>query len=37
VSYATDCEPAALALMIGGATGNALKELKRQLEEGQEP
>ena len=32
VSYATDCEPAALALMIGGATGNALKELKRQLE-----
>jgi len=33
VAYATDCEPAALALMIGGATGNALKELKRQLEE----
>ena len=37
VSYATDCEPAALALMIGGATGNALKELKRQFEEGHEP
>ena len=33
VAYATDCEPAALALMIGGATGNALKELKRQLEQ----
>ena len=33
VSYSTDCEPAALALMIGGATGNALKELKRQLEQ----
>lgn len=32
VSYATDCEPAALCLMIGGATGNALKELRRQLE-----
>ncbi len=33
VAYSTDCEPAALALMIGGATGNALKELKRQLEQ----
>ncbi len=32
VAYSTDCEPAALALMIGGATGNALKELKRQME-----
>lgn len=32
VAYATDCEPAALALMIGGATGNALHELRRQLE-----
>ena len=32
VSYATDCEPDAMALMIGGATGNALAELKRQLE-----
>lgn len=32
VSYATDGEPAALALMIGGATGNALLELRRQLE-----
>ena len=36
VSYATDAEPDALALMIGGATGNALHELRRQLE-GQEP
>ena len=24
VSYATDCEPDAMALIIGGATGNAL-------------
>lgn len=37
VSYATDAEPDALALMIGGATGNALKELKHQLETQQEP
>lgn len=36
VAYSTDCEPAALALMIGGATGNALKELKRQLEQKRE-
>jgi len=32
VAYATDCEPDAMALIIGGATGNALIELKRQLE-----
>jgi carbon monoxide dehydrogenase subunit G len=32
VAYATDCEPDAMALIIGGATGNALGELKRQLE-----
>jgi hypothetical protein len=32
VSYATDCEPDPMALIIGGATGNALGELKRQLE-----
>ena len=37
VSYATDAEPDALALMIGGATGNALHELRRQLEQEQEP
>lgn len=33
VSYSTDAEPDALALMIGGATGNALHELRRQLDE----
>jgi hypothetical protein len=32
VSYATDCVPDAMALIIGGATGSALKELKRQME-----
>jgi len=32
VSYGTDCEPEAVALMIGGATGAALHELRRQLE-----
>jgi hypothetical protein len=32
VAYATDCEPDSMALIIGGATGNALGELKRQLE-----
>jgi hypothetical protein len=32
VAYATDCEPDAMALIIGGATGSALAELKRQLE-----
>jgi hypothetical protein len=32
VSYSTDCEPDAMALIIGGATGNALAELRRQLE-----
>ena len=32
VAYATDCEPDAMALMIGGATGNALAALKRLLE-----
>ena len=33
VSYATDCEPDALALIIGGACGNALHELRRRLED----
>jgi hypothetical protein len=33
VSYSTDAEPDPVALIIGGATGNALHELKRQLEE----
>ena len=32
VSYSTDAEPDALALMIAGATGNALHELRRQLQ-----
>lgn len=32
VSYGTDCEPDAMALIIGGATGAALAELRRQLE-----
>lgn len=32
VAYSTNCEPDALALMIGGATGAALAELRRQLE-----
>jgi hypothetical protein len=37
VSYATDCEPDALALIIGGACGNALHELQRQLEANTDP
>jgi hypothetical protein len=32
VSYETRCEPDMLALVIGGACGNALHELRRQLE-----
>jgi hypothetical protein len=32
VAYSTDCEPDAMALIIGGATGGALAELRRQLE-----
>jgi hypothetical protein len=32
VAYGTDCEPDALALIIGGAAGAALVELRRQLE-----
>jgi len=36
VAYATDCEPDAMALIIGGATGSALAELKRQLEPARE-
>lgn len=37
VSYATDCEPAPVALVIGGATGAALHELRRQLESTDRP
>jgi uncharacterized protein YndB with AHSA1/START domain len=32
VAYQTECEPDMLALVIGGACGNALRELRRQLE-----
>ena len=32
VAYATDCEPDAMALIIGGATGNALGELNFQYD-----
>ena len=34
VAYSTDAEPDAMALIIGGATGGALAELRRQLEDG---
>jgi carbon monoxide dehydrogenase subunit G len=37
VAYATDCEPDAMALIIGGATSDALAELKRQLAPADEP
>jgi carbon monoxide dehydrogenase subunit G len=33
VSYATDCVPDAMALIIGGATGAALAELRQQMEQ----
>jgi hypothetical protein len=36
VCYSTDCDPDAMALIIGGAAGGALKELKRQMESGNE-
>jgi len=32
VVYSTDADPATLALVIGGAAGNGLLELKRRLE-----
>ena len=32
VVYSTDCEPRAMALVIGGGTAGALDELKRQME-----
>jgi hypothetical protein len=32
VAYATDCEPDPVALIIGGAAGNALRQLRRMLE-----
>lgn len=32
VTYATDADPATMALVISGGTGGALEELRRQLE-----
>jgi hypothetical protein len=37
VSYSTDAAPAAMALVLGGATQGALEELRRQLEAGDGP
>jgi hypothetical protein len=37
VAYSTDCDPEAMALIIGGATGGALAELRRQFEVDQAP
>jgi hypothetical protein len=37
VSYATDAQPAAMALVLGGAASGALDELRRQLEAGDGP
>lgn len=35
--YSTDAEPAVMALVIGAACGNALEELRRQLDDGERP
>jgi hypothetical protein len=37
VTYASDAAPAAMAVVLGGATGGALEELRRQLEAGSGP
>ena len=37
VSYSTDCQPDVMALVIGGATGAALAELRRQLDPRPDP
>ena len=37
VVYATDAEPAVMALVIGGGSSGALDELKRQMESGSGP
>jgi uncharacterized protein YndB with AHSA1/START domain len=37
VTYASDVRPAAMALILGGATHGALRELRRQLEAGAGP
>jgi hypothetical protein len=37
VVYASDAAPAAMSLVLGGATNGALVELKRQIETGEGP
>ena len=37
VVYSSDVSPAAMALVLGGATEGALQELRRQLEAGEGP
>lgn len=37
VIYATDADPATMTLVLGGATGAALDELRRQIEAGAGP
>jgi carbon monoxide dehydrogenase subunit G len=37
VTYQSDLRPAAMALVLGGATDGALRELRRQLETGAGP
>jgi len=37
VVYSTDCIPNAMALVIGGATGGALDEIKAQFDAGEGP
>jgi carbon monoxide dehydrogenase subunit G len=37
VVYATDVDPATMALILGGAAGGALDELRRQVESGTGP
>ncbi len=37
VTYGTDADPATMAIVVGGATGAALAELRRQLEAGAGP
>ena len=37
IAYATDAEPDVMALVIGGAAGAGLRELKQQFESGERP
>jgi hypothetical protein len=37
VTYASDVDPAAMAIVLGGATAAALADLRRQLESGHGP